>query len=91
MIHHAGEANPCAHLHFLCTQLIGYAVCSHLSVCAPAPGMGAGDRKDWQCRERWRSHLGPAMKKGNWSAAEDETILHAVNQLGLVCARLAVD
>ena len=35
-----------------------------------------------QCRERWFNHLCPEVKKGEWSAEEDETLLRAVAELG---------
>jgi len=35
-----------------------------------------------QCRERWFNHLCPEVKKGDWSAEEDETLLRAVAELG---------
>jgi myb proto-oncogene protein len=28
-----------------------------------------------QCRERWMNHLSPAVKKGHWTAKEDQTII----------------
>lgn len=27
-----------------------------------------------QCRERWQNHLRPNIKKGNWTAQEEEMI-----------------
>ena len=37
-------------------------------------------RNGKQCRERWENHLKPSVKKGNWSAEEEEKLqrLHAV-------------
>lgn len=48
-----------------------------------------GGRKDKQCRERWFNHLSPDVKKGGWTAEEDEIILKSVQEMGTVCGRCA--
>jgi hypothetical protein len=35
-----------------------------------------------QCRERWFNHLDPTLKKGKWSAEEDQIILDLQKKLG---------
>eukprot|EP00298_Acanthocystis_sp_HF-20_P020614 c25663_g1_i1.p1 GENE.c25663_g1_i1~~c25663_g1_i1.p1 ORF type:complete len:241 (-),score=40.27 c25663_g1_i1:7-729(-) len=35
-----------------------------------------------QCRERWRNHLSPEVRKDRFSQQEDEFILSMVNQMG---------
>ena len=35
---------------------------------------GHEPRTGKQCRERWRNHLRPDIKKGNWTAQEEEMI-----------------
>ena len=35
-----------------------------------------------QCRERWFNHLAPDVKKGDWTADEDQRILAAVRRHG---------
>ena len=35
-----------------------------------------------QCRERWHNQLDPAIKKDNWTAEEDRTLLDAHRTLG---------
>ena len=42
-----------------------------------------------QCRERWCNNLDPSLKKGSWSAAEDETILAMHAKLGTRWAEIA--
>jgi hypothetical protein len=46
-------------------------------IAAHVPG-----RAGKQCRERWFNHLCPEVKKGGWSAEEDESLLRAVAELG---------
>mmetsp|Transcript_26517 Transcript_26517/g.68435 ORF Transcript_26517/g.68435 Transcript_26517/m.68435 type:complete len:149 (-) Transcript_26517:1269-1715(-) len=43
-----------------------------------------GQRKDWQCRERWHNNLAPELKKDAWSPEEDETLLHSFEVLNMV-------
>ena len=35
-----------------------------------------------QCRDRWYNHLDPAIRRGPWSAEENEVIIQAFAQLG---------
>ena len=35
-----------------------------------------------QCRERWFNNLDPSILKGNWTEAEDATLIEAHKQLG---------
>jgi hypothetical protein len=42
-----------------------------------------------QCRERWCNNLDPSLKKGSWSAEEDETILAMHAELGTRWAEIA--
>jgi hypothetical protein len=35
-----------------------------------------------QCRERWFNHLDPTLKKGEWTAEEDQVIFEAQQRLG---------
>ena len=39
-------------------------------------------REGKQCRERWFNHLCPDVKKGEWTAEEDELMAQAVAELG---------
>jgi len=36
--------------------------------------MGIGGRSGKQCRERWMNILDPGLRKGDWTAAEEETL-----------------
>ena len=40
-------------------------------------------RKGKQCRERWFNHLRPSVRKGQWSAEEDQLIFQGVAELGM--------
>jgi len=42
-----------------------------------------------QCRERWKNHLDPSIKKGNWELNEDELILKLHSSLGNKWATIA--
>lgn len=42
-----------------------------------------------QCRERWKNHLDPSIKKGNWETHEDELILELQSKLGNKWATIA--
>lgn len=42
-----------------------------------------------QCRERWKNHLDPSIKKGNWEPQEDELILRFQSRLGNKWATIA--
>ena len=46
-------------------------------IAASIPG-----RNGKQCRERWLKHLCPEIKKGDWTAREDNTILSNVSLWG---------
>lgn len=39
-------------------------------------------RSGKQARERWKNHLDPALKKGNWTKAEDGTIMRLYERVG---------
>lgn len=41
-----------------------------------------GGRNAKQCRERWRNHLNPEIKKGEWEDIEDETIAQCYTNHG---------
>lgn len=40
------------------------------------------ERSGKQCRERWHNHLNPGIKKGNWTAEEDQIIITMQKVLG---------
>ena len=42
-----------------------------------------------QCRERWCNNLDPSLKKGAWTAEEDQTILEMHAKLGTRWAEIA--
>jgi hypothetical protein len=42
-----------------------------------------------QCRERWFNHLDPAIKKAEWTEAEDHIILQAIRRFGTKWADIA--
>ena len=46
-------------------------------------------RSGKQCRERWICHLDPAIRKGPWSAEEEETLITAHGQLGNAWVEIA--
>ena len=50
---------------------------------------GMGSRNSKQCRERWLNHLSPHVRKGEWSAEEEETLLSAHKQFGNAWADIA--
>ena len=39
-------------------------------------------RSGKQCRERWKNHLDPTLKKAEWTVKEDEILLRAQSRLG---------
>ncbi len=39
-------------------------------------------RNSKQCRERWLNHLDPRVRKGEWSAEEEEIFIEAHRRLG---------
>ena len=50
-----------------------------------------------RCRERWLNHLDPRVRKGEWSAEEEEIFIEAHRRLGnswyaalMRCARVPV-
>merc|ERR1719487_540181 len=57
------------------------------AIAAMVPG-----RNDSQCAQRWDFVLKPGLKKGHWSASEDEMLLHLVRETGknfsLIAARI---
>ena len=42
-----------------------------------------------QCRERWRNHLNPALRKGSWGADEQRVFVDAHRLLGNAWADIA--
>ncbi|KAG5184497.1 Homeodomain-like protein, partial [Tribonema minus] len=48
-------------------------------------------RTSKQCRERWQHHLDPAIKRGAYSAAEDEAIRAGHARLGNRWSQIALD
>lgn len=46
-------------------------------------------RSGKQCRERWICHLDPAVRKGPWSAEEEETLIAAHGRLGNAWVEIA--
>lgn len=46
-------------------------------------------RSGKQCRERWICHLDPAIRKGPWSAEEEETLIAAHGRLGNAWVEIA--
>lgn len=53
-------------------------------VCQMLPGRTAK-----QCRERWKNHLSPGVKKGPWSREEDLIIVMMMTRVGLSWTRIA--
>ena len=47
------------------------------------------NRNSKQCRERWLNHLNPKVRKGEWSAEEEEIFLSAHRQLGNAWSEIA--
>ncbi len=47
------------------------------------------NRNSKQCRERWLNHLNPKVRKGEWSAEEEEIFLSAHKQLGNAWSEIA--
>eukprot|EP01050_Picozoa_sp_SAG11_P003820 SAG11_NODE_226_length_12046_cov_14.694568_3_plen_97_part_00 len=47
------------------------------------------NRSGKQCRERWICHLDPALRKGPWSAEEDEMLIKAHGRLGNAWVEIA--
>eukprot|EP01035_Chromulina_nebulosa_P026414 gene26414-34575_t len=48
------------------------------------------NRTGKQCRERFKSHLAPKLKKGDWTPEEDKIIIDMKNKLGNHWARIAL-
>ena len=48
------------------------------------------NRTGKQCRERFKSHLAPKLKKGDWTPEEDKIIIDMKNKLGNYWARIAL-
>lgn len=46
-------------------------------------------RSGKQCRERWFNNLNPNVKKGNWTADEDDMIFQGYLQFGSSWSRIA--
>merc|ERR1719198_1616955 len=49
---------------------------------------GLGGRSGKQCRERWHNHLDPRVKKGDWTADEDQLIINMQAKLGNQWAKI---
>ncbi len=47
------------------------------------------NRNSKQCRERWLNHLNPHIRKGEWTAAEEEVFLEAHRRLGNAWSEIA--
>ena len=47
------------------------------------------NRNGKQCRERWLNHLDPRVRKGDWSAEEEEIFIEAHRQLGNTWSEIA--
>ena len=47
------------------------------------------NRNSKQCRERWLNHLNPKVRKGEWSAKEEEIFLSAHRKLGNAWSEIA--
>ena len=41
-----------------------------------------------RCRERWHNHLDPRVKKGDWTADEDQLIINMQAKLGNQWAKI---
>ena len=54
-----------------------YGVCRWSYIATALPG-----RVGKQCRERWNNHLAPDIKRGCWSAEEEDIFINAHLQLG---------
>jgi len=50
---------------------------------------GLKDRSAKQCRERYHNHLQPNVRKGEWTAEEDELIVKLQSELGNQWAKIA--
>ena len=47
------------------------------------------NRNSKQCRERWLNHLNPHIRKGEWTASEEEIFLEAHRRLGNAWSEIA--
>jgi hypothetical protein len=47
------------------------------------------NRNSKQCRERWLNHLNPHIRKGEWTAVEEEVLLEAHTRLGNAWSEIA--
>lgn len=47
------------------------------------------NRTGKQCRERWKNHLSPQIKKGDWTSEEDNIIMEMKSQLGNQWTRIS--
>jgi hypothetical protein len=47
------------------------------------------NRNSKQCRERWLNHLNPHIRKGEWTATEEEVFLEAHRRLGNAWSEIA--
>ena len=47
------------------------------------------NRNSKQCRERWLNHLNPRVRKGEWTAAEEEIFLESHRRLGNAWSEIA--
>ena len=55
----------------------------------PTPHVASAGRTGKQCRERWCNNLDPSLKKGAWTAEEDQIILKMHAKLGTRWAEIA--
>ena len=51
--------------------------------------MHVRNRNSKQCRERWLNHLNPHIRKGEWTASEEEIFLEAHRRLGNAWSEIA--
>ena len=51
--------------------------------------MHVRNRNSKQCRERWLNHLNPHIRKGEWTASEDEIFVEAHRRLGNAWSEIA--
>lgn len=54
-----------------------YGVCRWSYIASALPG-----RVGKQCRERWNNHLAPDIKRGSWTAEEEDIFINSHLQLG---------
>jgi hypothetical protein len=86
----------------LCKLVIEYGLQDRAAKPATADGAVAEEPSGWvqvsgrlgkrtgkQCRERWRNHLDPQLRKGAWAFEEEEAFVAAHKRLGNAWADIA--